>query len=416
IALVAKLKSQPQNKQAEALAPFVAESEKLGMALLDDNQIAKLNKLKVAKDGMLGILTPEMMGRLQITDDQRKEIVPLLKDFHDTMASGSDFKKRVARPVTEKKIASLLTEAQRGTWEQLSGVPAGGSAVAQSATPAAPPGPDGKAAPPGPGGINVQRAGGTGDLTVSEDGKMKIDFAFTPWKNVLEYFAKKAGYAFATDKWPQGTFNYSDPKYYTPEEVLDILNLHLITKGFILAKREKLLRLFDTANDGPVPPEFVEEIGPDEIEKHGKFELLTVYFQLDKWTPSEAAAEIEKRKGPYGSVVVLSASRQLVVTELGERLRWIKRTIDEVEKPTHIKQDQRMEIIKLNRLTPSEFLTNVKQLLGIAADKWETGDGNLRLAPNEVDGVVYCVGTPARVDQVKDFARQMDGTPTVARS
>src|SRR5262245_19678679 len=412
---LAKIRSQPQAKQAEQTAAFAAESEKIGKALLDDNQWAKLEKLKVAKDGMLGILASDMIGRLQITEDQKKEIAPLLKQYHDTMAGSSEFLKRSARTVTERSIAKVLNEAQRGTWEQLSGVPAGGSAVAQAAAPAAPPGPNGSA-PPGPGGINVQRSGGTAELTVTEDGKFRINFTFTPWRNVLEYFAQKAGYAFATDKWPQGTFNYTDSKLYTPEEVLDILNLHLITKGFILAKREKLLRLFDTVNDGPVPPEFVEEISPDEIDKHGKFELLTVYFQLDKWIPSEAATEIEKRKGPYGSVIVLGASRQLVVTDLGERLRWIKRTIEEVEKPSGVRQDQRMEIIKLNRLTPSEFLTNVKQLLGIAADKWETGDGNLRLSSNEIDSVVYCVGTAARIDQVKDFARQMDGGPSTGRS
>src|SRR5262245_42380311 len=227
VALVAKLKSQPQNKQAEALAPFAAESEKIGKALLDDNQWARLEKLKVAKDGMLGILSPDMIGRLQISDDQKKDIAPLLKQFQDTMASGSEFQKRNVRTITERSIAKVLNDAQRGTWEQLSGVPAGGSAVAQAAAPAAPPGPGGSA-PPGPGGINVQRAGGTAELTVTEKGEFKINFTFTPWRNVLEYFAQKAGYAFATDKWPQGTFNYTDSKLYTPEEVLDILNLHLI--------------------------------------------------------------------------------------------------------------------------------------------------------------------------------------------
>ncbi|HMC12398.1 MAG TPA: hypothetical protein VKH44_13955, partial [Pirellulaceae bacterium] len=416
VGVVAKLKGQPQTKQAEALAPFVAESEKLGMALLDDNQVAKLNKLKVAKDGMIGVLSADIAGKLQITDEQKKEIAPFIEQYHRTMTSGSETQKRSARTVTERMIARALTDNQRGMWEQLSGVPAGGSAVAQSSTPAAPPGPNGSA-PAGPGGINVQRAGGVAELTVSEDGKFAgIKFDFTPWRNVLEYFAKKGGYAFATDKWPSGTFNYSDTKSYTPEEVLDILNLHLITKGFILAKREKLLRLFDTANDGPVPPEFVEEVSADEIEKYGKFELLTVYFQLDKWPPAEAEAEIKKRLGPYGSITVLSAARQLVVTELGGRLRWIKRTIDEVEKPTQIRQDQRFEMIKLSRLTPSEFLTNVKQLLGIAADKFETSDGNLRLSSNEIDSIVFCYGTPPRIEQVKEFARQMDGGPTAARS
>src|SRR5438874_13264152 len=37
--IAAKLKGQSQAKQAEALAPFAAESEKLGMALLTDAQI-----------------------------------------------------------------------------------------------------------------------------------------------------------------------------------------------------------------------------------------------------------------------------------------------------------------------------------------------------------------------------------------
>src|SRR5436190_22016347 len=38
---VAKLKGQPAAKQAEAMAPFAAESEKLGLALPTDAQIAK---------------------------------------------------------------------------------------------------------------------------------------------------------------------------------------------------------------------------------------------------------------------------------------------------------------------------------------------------------------------------------------
>src|SRR5262245_34573462 len=178
IGVVAKLKGQPAAKQAEALAPFVAESEKMGKALLDDAQVAKLDKLKVAKDGMVGILSGDMPGKLQISDDQRKEIAPLIDEFRRIMTSGSEFQKRVARQSYEKKIAGFLNDTQRGTWEQLSGMPAGGSAVAQAA-PAAPPGPGGSA-PPGPGGINVQRAGGVAELDASDDGTYKLNFVLTP--------------------------------------------------------------------------------------------------------------------------------------------------------------------------------------------------------------------------------------------
>jgi type II secretory pathway component GspD/PulD (secretin) len=409
IGVVAKLKGQPAAKQAEALAPFVAESEKMGKALLDDTQLAKLDKFKVAKDGMVGILAPDMVAKLQITDDQKKEIAPLIKEYNDTMATGSEFKKRFARQSYEKKIAGVLNDAQRGQWESLSGTPAGGSAVAQASTPAAPPGPGGSA-PPGPGGVNVQRAGGVAELDASEDGMYKLNFVLTPWKNVIEYFAKKGGYAFTTEKWPNGTFTYTDPKSYTAEQVIDVFNLHLMSKGFILIKKEKLLRLWDTANDGPVPPEYVPEITPDEIQNHGEYSVLTVYFQLDKWPPSEAEAEIKKRLGPYGSITVLNYARQLVVTELGGRLRWIKRTIDEVEKPQGgIKSDDRLVLIKLNRLTPTEFMTNVRQLMGIPDNQWATTDGNLRLSTNELDGIIICSGKLPQIERVQELAKQLDG-------
>src|SRR5690349_7183983 len=60
IAVAAKLKGQSQAKVSEALAPFVADSEKQGLALLDDAQIAKLNKLRVAKEGMVGVMAADI--------------------------------------------------------------------------------------------------------------------------------------------------------------------------------------------------------------------------------------------------------------------------------------------------------------------------------------------------------------------
>src|SRR5262245_59872007 len=105
----------------------------------------------------------------------------------------------------------MLNETQRGAWEQLPGAPAGGSVAAQA--PAGGGGaPGGSSSNSGPGGVNVQRAGGASEMTVTENGMFKIKFEFTPWKAVLEYFAKQGGYALIAEKWPPGTLNYSDPK------------------------------------------------------------------------------------------------------------------------------------------------------------------------------------------------------------
>lgn len=414
--LSAKLKGLTPAKQAEQLAPFVAESEKLGNALLDDTQIAKLDKMRVAKDGMLGILRPEIAGKLQLTPEQQREITDLLAKYKTSSASAtSEIQKRAARQINERRIAGLLNDTQRGAWEQLSGVPAGGGGGAPSASAPVPGGATPAAGAAGPGSVNVQRAtGGAPTITVGEDGLFKgLKFEFTPWKNVLEYFAKQGGYSFATDVYPPGTLNYSDPRSFTAEQVIDILNLHLMTKGFILVKREKLLRLFDVANNGPVPPEFVPEIDAADLPNRGEFELVTCQFQLSRWTPAEAETEIKKRLGPYGSITVLGPARQLVVTELGGKLRWIKKTIDAVEQPDAPK-DEGVTVIRLQRLTPTEFLSMLRPLLGIAADRYETSDSppSLRLAINELDSIVICNGKSTMIEKVTSLAKMLDEAPS----
>jgi len=405
VALVAKLKGQPAAKQAEALAPFVAESEKMGLALLDDSQIAKLNKIRIAREGMLGVLHPEVAGKLNLTPEQTSEINKLLEEYKGVMARGSEFQKRVAKPSYDRKIASLLTDEQRAAWEQLSGVPAGGSAA--SAPPAAgvspPAGGEGGAA----GGVAVQRAGGAAEVTVGEDGRIKFKFENTPWRNVLEYFARQGGYSFAADKYPQGTFTYTDTRSYTPEEAIDLINMHLLLKGFMLVKREKLLRLFDVENDGPVPPEFVPVVKPEELPSRGEYELVTVQFQLHRWTPAEAEADIKKVLGPHGTLVVLNAARQVIVTDLGGKLRSIKRMIDAVEQPDAPK-DEQVVMIKLQRITPTELLTMIRQLFGIPDGQFGTADGSLRVAVNELENLVICNGKSSMIEKVRDLVRQVD--------
>ncbi len=47
----------------------------------------------------------------------------------------------------------------------------------------------------------------------------------------------------------------------------------------------------------------------------GEFELVNVVFQLDKFDPTKAEAEIKRLIGPQGNVVVLPTTRQISVTE-----------------------------------------------------------------------------------------------------
>jgi hypothetical protein len=55
------------------------------------------------------------------------------------------------------------------------------------------------------------------------DGKLQFSFQFAPWKDVIDWFAQQSDLSLIGDKYPSGTFNYRDPRNYTPAEALDVL-------------------------------------------------------------------------------------------------------------------------------------------------------------------------------------------------
>ena len=72
---------------------------------------------------------------------------------------------------------------------------------------------------------------------MAETQKLRFNFRFQKWADVLDWFARQAGMALVMDQPPQGAFTYSDNRAYSPTEAIDLLNSVLLTKGFTLLQR-----------------------------------------------------------------------------------------------------------------------------------------------------------------------------------
>ena len=77
---------------------------------------------------------------------------------------------------------------------------------------------------------------------------------------------------------PQGTFNYSDPREYTPAQAIDLLNSVLLTMGYTLVRREQMLMVVNL-EDG-VPPNLITEVSIDKLNELGEYELAKCLFTL----------------------------------------------------------------------------------------------------------------------------------------
>ncbi len=196
----------------------------------------------------------------------------------------------------------------------------------------------------------------------ADDGlKLRFNFRYQPWSDVLDWFAEQAGFSMVMDAPPEGTFNYTDVRDYTPAEAIDLLNSVLLTKGYTLVRRDQMLMLINLEEG--IPENLVQVVPLDSLDSRGEFELVSVLIPLSSLTCDEAEQEITKLMGPQGSIIKLAKAKQIKVTETAGRLRTIRSVINSIERPSGQISDPQLEVDSISAADPQSVLTVLKSML-----------------------------------------------------
>ncbi|QDU76169.1 Bacterial type II/III secretion system short domain protein [Bremerella volcania] len=387
----------PEEKQAK-LDAYVAESEKQAMALLTPEQQEKLKKLKVKQAGLTSILEPAIAGQLNLADWQAEELSRRLEATLKPDAGPRELGE------FERFANRLLSPSQRAKWEELAGISNNPETI--PADQVVPPNREEMAASPvaagGPAGSQPSATSPSDADGTPRDNTMKFSFRYQPWGDVLDWFAEQSDLSLVMDSPPPGTFNYTDGKPYTPSEAIDLLNSILLTKGYTLVRREKMLIVVNL-EDG-IPPNLVTTVSMDELDNRGEYELVSCLFDLKKMTAEEAEAEITKLIGPQGAVVALTHSQQVFVTETAGRLRTIRDMIQAVENPF----GSDVTVVETKNLMAEEILAVVRQLMGMEAGSNTASDGSIRLATDTLGTKIFLTGKKDAVEKVQKLITQVD--------
>lgn len=236
-----------------------------------------------------------------------------------------------------------------------------------------------------------------------DDVKLQFNFRFQPWAEVLQWFADQADLSLIMDAPPTGTFNYTDSRSYTPAQAIDLLNGVLLTKGYTLIRRDRLLMVINL-EDG-IPPNLVPTVPVEELDHKGEFELISTLFTLRILSPDEAEAEISRMLGPQGSIVKFSKARQILVTETAGRLRTIRSVIQRIENP---EGEAELRVFQLQAAPVDTVAAVVRQLLDIPADSNSTRDGSLRLAVDTTGNKLLVRGRADLVARVGEILNVVD--------
>src|SRR5262249_50322684 len=128
---------------------------------------------------------------------------------------------------------------------------------------------------------------------------------------------------------PTGSMTFIPPKAdtsrYTIPEVIDILNEALLNQKFLLIRRETCFTI--VAADEKIDPSFVPRLLVEDLDKRGNTEVVSVVMKLSTLVAEDFAPEVRKMMGPFGEVVALTRSNQLVLQDTAGNIKRIVKDI-----------------------------------------------------------------------------------------
>ncbi|MEO8270308.1 MAG: hypothetical protein ABI557_11355, partial [Aureliella sp.] len=311
-----------------------------------------------------GLVHPDVAERLSLDDAQRAKIQQLLLDRAQALAAikgDSPAGKEQQTSLTEKfrlEILAVLTAEQNAQWSA-----------------------------PQP------------------TQKLMFQFRDMKWEDVFNWFASQQDLTLVMDRTPGGTFTYSDTRSYSPSEGIDLLNSVLMTRGFTLVRREKMLVVMELSDS--IQLELLPRVPLEQLDERGRFEIVSVLFPLAGRPVDAVLQEVKPYLSNYGRAIPLARGGQLLVVETAGKMSTINELIASVPIP--------QENPKPDKPEPPPQPVFAAYALG-ALDSGSALDTIRKLIPSEqitVDGrtgVLSAFVIPAQQMAIKSAIDQMQAS------
>jgi type II secretory pathway component GspD/PulD (secretin) len=180
--------------------------------------------------------------------------------------------------------------------------------------------PEKPAAPPDPEELKVRP---------DKDGLVRFQFRGQSWTDVLEWFGEISGMSVDWQELPGDYLNIATQRGYTVDEIRDLLNRHLLARGYTLLRQDEFLIVVkcDQLSAGLVPQVTLAQL--DELSPH---EYVRVLFELDWILADEVAEELEPLLSKNGKLFAMSATNRVEAMDAVANLREIRELLNDEQK------------------------------------------------------------------------------------
>lgn len=159
-------------------------------------------------------------------------------------------------------------------------------------------------------------------LEPDQNGLVQFNYNGHPWADVLQEFADAAKFSFDWQELPADSLNLVTQKKYTLVEARDLLNRHLLARGFTMVLLGEELRAVKVEK---LDPSLIPRVDADLLEDYPPHDFVRVLFQLPRsMDPNKAKEDVKILTSPNAKITPLLATKRLLVIDAVANLRSVR--------------------------------------------------------------------------------------------
>ncbi|MBA3312948.1 MAG: hypothetical protein H0T47_06605 [Planctomycetaceae bacterium] len=192
------------------------------------------------------------------------------------------------------------------------------------------------------------------------DGKVRFNFHGQPWQGVLEWMASVSGLSLDWQELPGDHLNLRTQRDYTLDEARDLLNQHLLARGYTMLRHGEVVTVVNLAK---LDPALVPTVEPSELKDRDAHEFVQTVFALD-WMPAQTAEEeLKPLLSPKGKLAKLTTTNRLHALDVVANLRAIHALLTEEQSGRG--RERLVKSFKLEYARADEVKKLLEEFLGL---------------------------------------------------
>ncbi len=207
------------------------------------------------------------------------------------------------------------------------------------------------------------------NMQLDASGKVRFNVEGAPWLTVLKWLADISHLSLDWQELPGDYLNLRTQDTYTIEEAQDVINRHLLARGFTMLKHGEVLSV---VNISQINPGLVPRVSADDLDSRQPHEFVKVSFPLDWMLADEAVTELTPMRSPNGTLTALKSTNRIEAMDAVVNLREIHALLQQEQSAEG--ETTVIKVFNLKHVRAQEVIMLLEGILGLDSNRMMGGN------------------------------------------